>query len=70
VKCVAVNWAAAPKGDKASAWRVVSYGASVHIETPGKVQLCRIGDGNIYLYDKKGKQEVAISVAMLTELLR
>jgi len=64
-----INWKAAPRGEQATAWRLATYGASVHIETLGKVQLCRVGQGNIYLYDKKGKREVAISIQELFDLL-
>jgi hypothetical protein len=64
-----IQWHRAPRGEQATAWRITSYGASVHIETLGKVQLCRVGQGNIYLYDKKAKREVAISIEELFELL-
>lgn len=64
-----INWKQTPKGEDATAWRAVEHGASIHIQTPGRITLCRIGDGNIYLWDKGERKEVAISIYTLIDML-
>lgn len=63
------NLSYAPGTVHATAWQVVDRPQSgTFIQTLGGVPLCKVGNGGIYLYDKKAKRDVFISIDALARL--
>ena len=63
------NYSYAPATVQATAWQVVHRPDSGHfIQTMGGVSLCRVGNGNVYFWDKKARAEICISLEQLARI--